>query len=141
MPTIFTRIIQKEIPSWSIGEDDHHVAFLDIDPVVEGHTLVVPKREVDYFFDLKDEELHRLMTFSKKVSRAIDSVMKPIRTGIVVQGLEVPHAHVHLIPLYSPDQSMSLSGSTNVSEDRMKEIANQIGEELVTRHDDIRRIT
>lgn len=141
MPTIFTRIIRKEIPSWSICEDEYHIAFLDIDPVVEGHTLVVPKREVDYFFDLKDEEIHQLMTFSKKVSYAIDSVMKPIRTGIVVQGLEVPHAHVHLIPLYSPDQSMSLSGSTEVSEGRMKEIANQIGAELETRHDDIRRIT
>lgn len=141
MPTIFTRIIKKEIPSWSICEDDHHVAFLDIDPVVEGHTLVVPKREVDYFFDLKDEEIHRLMTFSKKVSHAIDAVMNPIRTGVVVQGLEVPHAHVHLIPLYSPNQSMSLSGSTKVSEDRMQEIANQIGEELVTRHDDMRRFT
>jgi len=139
MATLFTRIIRGELPSWRVGEDEHHVAFLDISPVVEGHTLVVPRREVDYLFDLNEDELHRLMSFSQKVARAIDSAMNPIRTGVVVQGLEVPHAHVHLLPLYSSSQSMSLASKTVVSEERMREIADRIGEQLASGYDDSRR--
>lgn len=130
MPTLFTKIINGEIPSYKIAEDDRHYSFLDINPNSEGHTLVIPKKEVDYFYDLTDQEIAGLMAFSKKIALAIDEALGPIRTGVLVQGLEVPHAHVHLIPLYEPHQPMELSHSITVSDDRMKEIAKSIREAL-----------
>ena len=126
MSTIFSKIIRGEIPSFKIAEDEHHYAFLDINPIAEGHTLIVPKVEVDYFFDLPDDLYVSLMGFAKTVSRALDHSLKPLRTGVIVQGLEVPHAHVHLVPLYSEDQPLSLSHNVEVSEERMKELASQI---------------
>lgn len=130
MPTLFTKIINSEIPSHKIAEDEKHFSFLDINPNSEGHTLVIPKKEVDYFYDLSDEEIAGLMAFSKKIARAIDKALQPIRIGVLVQGLEVPHAHVHLIPLYTPRQPMELSHSVEVSDERMKEIANAIRNKL-----------
>lgn len=130
MPTIFTKIINGDIPSYKVAEDENHFSFLDINPVSEGHTLVVPKQEVDYFFDLTEEQIHSLMTFSKKLAHAIDSSLKPLRTGIIVQGLEVPHAHLHLIPLYSETQPMALSHNVRLNEERMKEIAENIRREF-----------
>lgn len=99
MSTIFTRIINGEIPSYKIAEDEKCYAFLDINPLREGHTLVVPKLEVDYIFDLDDEYLADLLIFSKKVSKAIRESIPCTRIGVAVIGLEVPHAHIHLVPM------------------------------------------
>nr|WP_299342738.1 HIT family protein [Allomuricauda sp.] len=101
MPTIFTKIINGEIPSYKIAEDKDHFAFLDINPNAAGHTLCVPKREVDKIWDLSEEEYLRLMAFSRKVALAIEASVPCERVGISVIGLEVPHVHVHLIPLQS----------------------------------------
>jgi len=130
MATIFTKIINGDIPSYKIAEDEKHFSFLDINPIAEGHTLVVPKKETDYFFDLTDNEIHEAMTFGKKVAEAIDSALQPLRTGIIVQGLEVPHAHIHLVPLYTQTQPMALGHTVSVSEDRMKELAQLIENEV-----------
>lgn len=99
MATIFTRIIRGEIPSYKIAEDEHYCAFLDVAPVQKGHTLVVPKREVDYIFDLTEEEIAGLMVFARKVARAMKEALPCRKIGVTVLGLEVPHAHVHLVPL------------------------------------------
>jgi len=126
MASIFSKIIKGDIPSYKVAEDDEHFAFLDINPIAEGHTLVVPKKEIDYFFDLSDPRIHKIMSFSKKIAKAIDRSMNPIRTGVIVQGLEVPHAHVHLVPLYTHTQTMALGHTKKVGEERMKEIAKLI---------------
>ena len=109
MATIFSKIINGEIPSYKIVEDDNFFAFLDIHPLVKGHTLVVPKKEIDYIFDLEDNSLANLMIFSKKIARAIDEAIPCQRVGITVIGLEVPHAHVHLIPLINGMSDMNFS--------------------------------
>jgi histidine triad (HIT) family protein len=101
MATIFSRIIQGEIPSYRIYEDEHYYAFLDINPLARGHTLVIPKIETDYIFDLEDDILGGMMVVAKKVARAIDQTIDCKRVGIAVLGLEVPHAHIHLIPINS----------------------------------------
>lgn len=101
MATIFTKIVRGEIPCYKIAENDNCLAFLDINPLAEGHTLVIPKIEVDYIFDLDDDLLAELNVFAKKVAKAIDSSVSCERVGIAVVGLEVPHAHIHLIPLNS----------------------------------------
>lgn len=98
MASIFTKIVKGEIPSYKIAEDEHFYAFLDINPLVKGHTLVIPKKEVDYLFDLDDKTLGDLHIFAKKVAKAIQSAIPCIRVGTLVIGTEVPHAHVHLIP-------------------------------------------
>lgn len=103
MPSIFTRIIRREIPAHIVAEDDQCIAFLDINPLVLGHTLVVPKKEVDYIFDLDDTTLAALHLFSRKVALAIGAVVPCARVGVSVIGLEVPHTHVHLIPMNSAD--------------------------------------
>ncbi len=130
MATVFTKIINGEIPSQKVAEDEHFFAFLDINPIAEGHTLVVPKTEVDYFFDLKESQLHGIMSFSKKLAKAIDKSLKPLRTGVIIQGLEVPHAHVHLVPLYTHSQTMALGHKVDISEERIKEIAATIADEV-----------
>ncbi len=99
MPTIFSRIVSGEIPCYKVAENDQFLAFLDINPLAKGHTLVIPKREVDYIFDLTEEELAALMVFARKVARAMDRVIPCKRIGVAVIGLEVPHAHVHLVPI------------------------------------------
>lgn len=99
MASIFTKIINGEIPSYKVAENDHYLAFLDIQPLVEGHVLVVPKKEVDYIFDLDDDTLSGLMKFAKSVAKKMDKVLECKRIGVTVIGLEVPHAHVHLIPI------------------------------------------
>ncbi len=126
MASIFTKIIQGEIPCYKIAEDDNYFAFLDINPVSEGHTLCVPKKEVDYIFDLDEETLSGLINFSKKVALGIDKALGTVRTGIIVEGLEVPHAHVHLVPIYYDGQPMSLSTKTSITKKRMQEIAELI---------------
>jgi histidine triad (HIT) family protein len=99
MPTLFTKIIQGEIPCYKIAEDELFIAFLDILPVAKGHALVVPKKEIDYIFDLPNEELQALNLFAKEVARKIQAVIPCKKIGISVIGLEVPHAHMHLIPI------------------------------------------
>ncbi|HLT74119.1 MAG TPA: HIT family protein [Ohtaekwangia sp.] len=99
MASIFSKIISREIPGYIVAENDKYIAFLDINPLVHGHVLVVPKQETDYIFDLDDELLGGLMVFAKKVAAAIKRSVPCIRIGVAVIGLEVPHTHVHLVPL------------------------------------------
>ena len=115
MASIFTKIIQGEIPCYKIAETEDYFAFLDINPWEEGHTLVVPKKEVDYIFDLDDETYEGLMRFSKKIARAIEQAISCKRVGVLVEGLEVPHAHVHLIPIV--DQFFARKKSDLTKED------------------------
>src|SRR5688572_29057341 len=103
MASIFTKIIKREIPGYIVAEDDRYIAFLDINPLVLGHTLVVPKKEIDYIFDHDEETLAGLIVFSKKVAAAIEKSIPCKRIGIAVIGLEVPHTHVHLVPMNSMD--------------------------------------
>lgn len=99
MSSIFTKIIRREVPAYIVAEDNKHIAFLDIRPVVTGHTLVVPKEEIDQLFDLDDSALSELMVFAKKVAHAIQQAIPCLRIGVAVLGLEVAHAHVHLLPI------------------------------------------
>jgi histidine triad (HIT) family protein len=130
MGTIFTKIVKGEIPSHRIAEDEFHYAFLDINPAAKGHTLVIPKEETDYIFDLSDERLKSLIAFAKEVSAGIDKALMPIRTGIIVEGMEVPHAHIHLIPIYEKHQDFSLGKKVTLSQDEMSQIASRIREAL-----------
>lgn len=130
MASIFTKIVNGDIPCFKIAEDDKYLAFLDINPLQEGHTLVIPKQEVDYIFDLDDEMLGGLHIFAKKVALAIDKCIACKRVGVVVLGLEVPHAHIHLVPL-------KVEGDVNFSNPKLKysvvqfeEIANKIKSNL-----------
>jgi histidine triad (HIT) family protein len=130
MATIFSRIIDGEIPSYTIAEDERFYAFLDINPMAKGHTLVVPKKEVDYFFDMDDELLAGMMVFSKKVARAIEKAIPCRRVGLMVIGLEVPHAHIHLIPIQK-EGDMNLSNpKLKLSSDEFTEIAEKIRQEF-----------
>lgn len=108
MATIFSRIIAGEIPSYKIAENDKFFAFLDVSPRVKGHTLVVPKKEIDYFFDIEDELLAEMMVFAKRIAKAIETAIPCKRIGVMVLGLEVPHAHIHLLPIQS-EKDMNLS--------------------------------
>ena len=99
MATIFSRIIAGEIPCYKVAEDERFFAFLDINPLVKGHTLVIPKQEIDYIFDLSDDDLAAMHVFAKSVARAIEKAVPCKRVGVAVMGLEVPHAHIHLIPI------------------------------------------
>jgi len=101
MATIFSKIVKGEIPSYKIAEDDQFYAFLDINPLAKGHTLVIPKMEVDYMFDIEDDQIGKMMIFAKKVAKAIEANIPCKRIGVAVLGLEVPHAHIHLIPINS----------------------------------------
>lgn len=108
MAGIFSRIIAGEIPSYKIAENENYFAFLDINPMAKGHVLVVPKKEIDYVFDLEDSDLTGLMLFSKQIAQAIKQALPCARVGVMVVGMEVPHAHVHLIPI-SKEKDMNLS--------------------------------
>jgi histidine triad (HIT) family protein len=126
MATIFTKIINGEIPCYKIAEDDHYLAFLDIMPLAEGHVLVIPKKEVDYIFDLSDEQLSGLMLFAKKIAPAIAQACPCRRVGVSVIGLEVPHAHVHLIPLNSMNDINFTREKLKPSADELKATAERI---------------
>ena len=99
MASIFSKIIKGEIPCYKISEDEHHLAFLDIMPIAKGHTLVIPKKEVDYIFDLEEEEYKNLWAFAQKVAKQIKSAIPCVKVGVGVVGLEVPHTHIHLVPI------------------------------------------
>jgi len=126
MATIFSKIINGEIPSHKIAEDDHYYAFLDINPLKKGHTLVVPKEETDYLFDLDDQTLGGMMVFAKRIARAIDRVIKCKRVGVVVLGMEVPHAHIHLIPLDKESDASFTQPKMKLSDEELEEIAEKI---------------
>ena len=125
MASIFTKIISGEIPSFKIYEDDNYLAFLDINPNALGHTLCIPKKEVDQVFDLDDDALSGLMIFSKKVANAIKKAVVCKRVGISVIGLEVPHVHVHLIPINKMND-MSFESKINLTQDEFIEIMKKI---------------
>lgn len=125
MASIFTRIINGEIPCYKIAEDDRYFAFLDIRPLNAGHTLVVPKTEVDYIFDLDDDTLAGLMVFAGKVARAIEKVVECERIGVAVIGLEVPHCHIHLSPINGV-HDMDFRNPKNISPDEMAALAAKI---------------
>ena len=126
MASIFTRIIQGEIPCYKIAETDQFLAFLDINPLTKGHTLVIPKVEIDYLFDLEDNLLAEMNVFAKKVARAIDRVMDCKRVGVAVLGLEVPHAHIHLIPINNLYDIEFSRPKLKLSGDEFEEIASSI---------------
>ncbi len=126
MATIFTKIINGEIPSYKIAEDDNYYAFLDIAPLTKGHTLVVPKKEVDYFFDLDDETTQGIALFAKKVAIAIKKSVECVRVGVAVLGLEVPHAHIHLIPIQTEADISFSKPKLQLSKKEMEEIAKTI---------------
>ncbi len=128
MASIFSRIVAGEIPSYKIAEDEEFFAFLDINPVAKGHTLVIPKKEIDYIFDIEDPLLGRMMAFAKRVARAQEEVIPCKRVGLAVMGLEVPHAHIHLIPIQK-ESDMYFGGSKMVtSQEELVEIAAKIRE-------------
>jgi histidine triad (HIT) family protein len=126
MPSIFSRIINGEIPAWKVAESEYFLAFLDVRPLAKGHTLIVPKVETDYFFDLSDEEISGIMLFSKKVASALRSSLPCLRIGMSVIGLEVPHAHVHLVPLNSMGDINFSNTKLNLSAEEMEAIAASI---------------
>ena len=126
MASIFTKILNGEIPSYKIAETEDFYAFLDIMPLALGHTLVIPKKEIDYIFDIEDELLGKMMQFSKKVAKAIDSVMDCKRVGVAVIGLEVPHAHIHLVPLQNVSDINFERPKLSFPADQMEEVANKI---------------
>ena len=128
--SIFSKIIAGEIPSYKIAEDEKFYAFLDIFPLVEGHTLVVPKTDVDNLFDLGDEYLNSLLVFAKPIAKAIENSFRCNRCGIAVIGLEVPHAHLHLVPINSADDLNFTRGKLKLSEEQLKEAQRQIVEKL-----------
>lgn len=126
MASIFSKIIAGEIPCYKIAESESCFAFLDINPLGKGHTLVVPKKEVDYIFDVEDELYLELMSFAKKVGKAIESVVPCERIGVTVIGLEVPHAHVHLIPINAIIDMNFAKPKLNLSSEEFAELAEQI---------------
>ncbi|TNE73888.1 HIT family protein [bacterium] len=131
MASIFTRIINGEIPCYKIAENEHCFAFLDISPIAKGHTLVVPKKEIDYLFDVDDETLHHMISFAKPIAKALDKAFGAIRTGIIVEGLLVPHAHIHLVPIYSESQVVALGHhKEEISKEEMAAIAEAVRKEL-----------
>lgn len=126
MASIFTKIVKGEIPSYKIAEDDKFFAFLDINPMAKGHVLVIPKEETDYLFDLSDETLTGMTIFSKKIAKAIKEAISCQRVGMMVIGMEVPHAHIHLIPI-NKESDMSLTNPRlKLSQEEFQEIAKNI---------------
>ena len=128
MASIFSRIVAGEIPSHKVAEDEEFFAFLDINPVAIGHTLVVPKKEIDYIFDIEDSLLSRMMIFAKRVARAQETVIPCKRVGLAVMGLEVPHAHIHLIPIQKESDMYFGGKKMEISQEQLAEIALKIRE-------------
>lgn len=126
MATIFSRIVAGEIPCYKVAEDDKFFAFLDINPLVKGHTLVIPRQEVDYLFDLSDEDLAAMQVFAKHVAAAIKRAFPCIKVGQAVLGLEVPHAHIHLIPMQSEKDMLFSNPKLKLSDEEFREIADAI---------------
>lgn len=134
MATIFSKIVAGEIPSYKCAENEHFYAFLDINPLVKGHTLVIPKREVDYLFDLSDEELAAMQVFAKHVAEAVKAAFPCIKVGQAVLGLEVPHAHIHLIPMQSERDMLFSNPKLSLSGEEFEAIAAAIREQYTSLH-------
>jgi histidine triad (HIT) family protein len=130
MATIFTKIVNGEIPCYKVAEDENFLAFLDINPLAEGHTLVIPKKEVDYIFDIEDELFAGLQLFAKKIAKAIDKSVKCNKVGVAVIGLEVPHAHIHLVPLKNIGDLNFANPKLKFTPDEFKNIAARIASNL-----------
>ncbi len=128
--TIFSKIVKGEIPSYKVAEDDRFYAFLDINPVAKGHTLVIPKREVDYLFDEEDDEIAAHMVFAKRVAHAIKAAIPCTKVGVCVMGLDVPHAHIHLLPLVNEGDMDFKKPHLKFSDEEMKAIAASIAEKF-----------
>ena len=126
MASIFTKIINGEIPCYKIAENDKFLAFLDINPLVKGHALVIPKQEIDYIFDLEDSLLTEMMVFSKQVALKIEKAIPCNRIGVAVIGLEVPHAHIHLVPMQSVEDINFTLPKLSLSKEEMEETLNKI---------------
>lgn len=123
MASIFSRIVAGEIPCYKVAENDKFFAFLDINPLQEGHTLVIPKQEVDYFFDLSDEDIAAMQVFAKQIATAIKKAFPCIKVGQAVLGLEVPHAHIHLVPMQSEKDMLFTNPKLQLSPERFQQIA------------------
>ena len=130
MATIFSRIVKGEIPCHKIAEDERFFAFMDINPVAVGHTLVIPKREDDYIFNLEDDEIGAMMVFAKKVAKAIEKAVTCKRISVAVIGLEVPHAHIHLIPISQEGDMDFKKEHVHMSEEEFREVQKRIVENL-----------
>ena len=126
MASIFTKIVNREIPGYIVAEDENNIGILDINPLVSGHTLVIPKNEVDYYYDLSEAEYESLNRFSKKLAIAIKSVIPCLRIGVAVVGLEVPHTHIHLIPLNSMGDINFNRPKLKLSEEEFTDISEKI---------------
>lgn len=131
MASIFTKIVNGEIPAYKVAEDDHYLAFLDIFPLVKGHVLVIPKKEVDYLFDLDNEQYGGLNLFAKRVAEAIKRAVPCIKVGVAVLGLEVPHAHIHLIPINSEKDINFANPKLKLTAEEFTAIAEAIQKEFV----------
>ena len=129
--TVFSKIVAGEIPCYKVSEDENFLAFLDINPLVEGHTLVIPKKEVDYIFDLDSDTYSGLMAFARKVAKAIKSTIDCKRVGVAVLGMEVPHAHIHLVPLRKESDLNFSNPKIELTNDEMNKIANKISSKVV----------
>jgi histidine triad (HIT) family protein len=130
MASIFTKIVNGEIPAWKVAEDENFFAFLDIFPVAKGHALVIPKKEVDYLFDLDDETYAGLQLFAKKVALGIQKAIPCKKVGVMVLGLEVPHAHIHLVPMQSEADLLHFSKKLSFTKEEMAEITAAIAKEI-----------
>ncbi|MBP3822916.1 MAG: HIT family protein [Bacteroidaceae bacterium] len=130
MASIFSKIAAGEIPSYCCAQNDEFYAFLDINPLVKGHTLVIPRREVDYIFDLTDEEIGRMHIFAAKVARAIKKVLPCVKVGVAVLGLEVPHAHIHLVPMQSEKDMLFSNPKLQLPAEEMQATADAIRKEF-----------
>jgi histidine triad (HIT) family protein len=126
MPTIFSKIVSGEIPCYKVAENDHFLAFLDVFPLAKGHVLVIPKKETDYIFDLEDSEYLDLLIFAKKVAIAIKKVIPCKKVGVAVIGLEVAHAHIHLVPINAVGDINFSKEKLQLPKDQLEEIAKQI---------------
>lgn len=132
MPSIFSRIVAGEIPAYKVAEDEKHLAFLDAFPLKKGHVLVIPKLETDYLFDLDSDAYNELMNFSGQVARALKKSVTCQRISMHVIGLEVPHAHIHLIPINTPNDCNFANEKLKLTEEEFKEIAAQIALNIIT---------
>lgn len=130
MASIFSKIVQGEIPANKVAEDENYLAFLDISPVAKGHTLVIPKKEVDYLFDLDDELYSGLQLFAKKVAVGLKKAVSCKKVGVLVLGLEVPHAHIHLIPMQDETDVLNFSDKIEMTKKEMAELTGKIAKEI-----------
>jgi histidine triad (HIT) family protein len=130
MASLFTKIVNGEIPAWKVAEDENYLAFLDIFPVAKGHTLVIPKREVDYLFDLEDESYVGLQLFAKKVALGLQKAIPCLKVGVMVLGLEVPHAHIHLVPMQTEADLLNFSKKLSFTKEEMAAITEAIAKEI-----------